>query len=106
MDFQAVLAEMVRRIVAQCHPERVILFGSHASGRGGQGSDVDLLVIVAGSGSKRQQAVALHRVLRGLGIPKDIIVVRPEEFARYRDVVGTIIYPAAHGGRVLYEHAA
>ena len=38
------IQEMVRRIVRQFHPERVILFGSHARGDAGPDSDVDLLV--------------------------------------------------------------
>ena len=103
---QAVLDEAVRRIVAQCHPEKVILFGSQARGQGHVASDLDLLVVTGGSGSKRQQAVALYRALRDLGVPKDIVVIRPEEFERYRDVVGAIVYSAAHEGRVLYDRAA
>jgi len=39
-------------------------------------------------------------------LPKDIIVVTPDEVERYRDVVGGIIYPALREGRVLYERAA
>jgi len=37
---------MVRRIVRQFRPERVILFGSHARGEAGPDSDVDLLVVM------------------------------------------------------------
>ncbi|MGQ9919054.1 MAG: nucleotidyltransferase domain-containing protein, partial [Bryobacteraceae bacterium] len=38
------IQRIVRRIVRQFHPERVILFGSHARGEAGPDSDVDLLV--------------------------------------------------------------
>ena len=37
---------------------------------------------------------------------KDVIVVTPEEFTAYRDVVGSIAYPAAHEGHVVYERTA
>lgn len=106
MKLQAVLQEVVKRIVAQCRPEKIILFGSRAKGQGGAASDIDLLVVTAANGSKRQLAVALHRALRDIGMPKDIIVVRPDEFERYRNVIGTIVYPAAHSGQVLYDRAA
>ncbi|MFH0939441.1 MAG: nucleotidyltransferase domain-containing protein [Planctomycetota bacterium] len=36
---------MVNRIVRQFHPEKVILFGSHARGEGGPDSDVAILII-------------------------------------------------------------
>lgn len=97
---------MVRRIVKQCDPDKIILFGSHATGRAGPGSDVDLLVVTRHGQSRREQVVALYRALWNIGLPKDLIVVRPEDFERYKDVVGTVIYPAAHEGKILYEHAA
>lgn len=100
------LDEMVRRIVKECDPEKIILFGSHATGRAGAGSDVDLLVVTRHGQTRREQAVALYRALWNIGLPKDIIVVRPEDFERYRDIVGTVIYPAAHEGKTLYERAA
>lgn len=100
------MEEMVFRIVRACDPEKVILFGSHATGHARPGSDLDLLVVTRNGKTKREQAVALYRTLWDVGVSKDIVVVRPEEFERYRDVVGTIIYPAAHEGKVLYERAA
>ena len=100
------IAQMVWRIVELCAPERVILFGSYARGRVDPDSDVDLLVVMRGPGTKRQQAARIHAALAGVGIPKDVVVVTPEELERFRDVVGTIIYPAVREGRGLYERAA
>ena len=42
-----------------------------------------------------KRAVPIRKVLKGIGIPKDVIVKTPEEFERFKDVIGTIIYPAA-----------
>ena len=39
-------------------------------------------------------------------IPLDLLVVTPEQFDRDRDMIGTVIQPAAHEGKVLYERAA
>lgn len=104
--FSAVLEEMVRRIVKLCNPEKIILFGSHATGHARPGSDVDLLVITRHGESKRKLAADLYNALWDVGVSKDIIVVRPEDFERYRDMIGTIIRPAAREGKVLYERAA
>lgn len=98
--------EMVRRIVERFQPERIVLFGSHARGTAGSDSDVDLLVVMKVLGSKRKQAIEIDMTLADMGLPKDVIVVTPEEIERYRDIVGTIIRPALLEGRVLYERAA
>jgi predicted nucleotidyltransferase len=103
-EVQAAIKEMVRRIVQQFGPERVILFGSHARGTAGPDSDVDLLVVMPVV-SKRGLTTEMHRTLAGVGIAKDIIVVTPEEVRKYRDIPGTIVWPAVHEGRVLYERA-
>ena len=103
---QKKIEEMVRRIVEQFHPEQVILFGSYARGQAGPDSDVDLLVVMPVSGSKRKTAIKIDLALAGMGLPKDVIVVTPEEVARLRDIVGTIVYPAVREGKVMYERAA
>ncbi|MBI3615254.1 MAG: nucleotidyltransferase domain-containing protein [Candidatus Omnitrophica bacterium] len=106
LDVQKKIEEMVRRIAERFHPEKIILFGSYARGQAGLDSDVDLLVVMSVAGSKRKTAVEIDLMLAGSGLPKDIIVVTPEEFARSRDIVGTIVYPATREGRVMYERAA
>ena len=103
---EAKIGEMVRRIVERFNPEKIVLFGSFASGTADADSDVDLLVVMPVSTSKRKQAAEIDMLLADVGLPKDVIVVTPEEVEKYRDVVGSIIYPALREGRVLYERAA
>jgi predicted nucleotidyltransferase len=100
---QRIIDEMVRRIVTQFNPVRIILFGSRARGVAGLESDVDLLVVMPVSGSKRRQAALIDFALAGIGLSKDIIVITPEEMERYRDVAGTIVYPALREGKIVYE---
>lgn len=50
------IREMVRRIAAQFHPDKIILFGSPARGQAGPDSDVDLLIVMPVEGSKRRKA--------------------------------------------------
>nr|VFJ91337.1 MAG: Nucleotidyltransferase domain-containing protein [Candidatus Kentron sp. H]VFJ93962.1 MAG: Nucleotidyltransferase domain-containing protein [Candidatus Kentron sp. H]VFJ99169.1 MAG: Nucleotidyltransferase domain-containing protein [Candidatus Kentron sp. H] len=98
------LDDMVYRIVDGFHPDRIILFGSHARGDAISESDVDLLVVMPVRGSRRRLAVEIGAALANVPIPKDIVVTTPEDFAWRKDVTGTVEYPAAHEGRVLYAN--
>lgn len=99
----AKIEEAVRRIVRRFHPEKIILFGSRARGDPGPDSDADLLVIMRVRGSRRQKAARIYLALAGIGMPKDVVLVTPEEFKRHRDVIGTVVYPAVREGKVLYD---
>lgn len=101
-EAQKTIRRMVRRIVERFDPERIILIGSHAKGTAGKDSDVDLLVVMPVSGSKREKQLEIRLVLREFGIPKDVIVTTPEEFAWRKEVPGTIERPAATEGKVVY----
>ncbi len=94
---------MVRRIVEQFHPLRIILFGSQARGDAGPDSDVDLLVVLPTVEHKRQLTIAIRRVLRDLPVAKDILVSTPEEIAQRSDLVSSVLRPAIREGKVLYE---
>ena len=106
-DPKPIIQEMVRRIAERFHPERIILFGSHATGRAGPDSDVDLLVVMRGvEGRRRKTATAIDMALTGIDLPTDILVVTPEDVERGRQQISTVIYPALREGRVLYDAAA
>ena len=99
---QEKIDEMVRRIVKRFKPEKIILFGSHAKGKAGPDSDVDLLVIMPVSGTKGKKKIEIGVALYDIPLPMDIIVATPEEVERRKNIVGTIIRPAIRGGEVLY----
>jgi len=103
---ESTLNEIVKRLVEQFEPTRIILFGSQARGTADDRSDVDLLVICPVTGRKRDLMVAMDRALSGLGIARDVIVLTPEEYERNREIPGTVARPAALEGRVLYDRAA
>jgi predicted nucleotidyltransferase len=97
------IEEAVDRIVEHFHPAKIILFGSHARGSAGHDRDVDLLVVMDVKDSKRKQTVGIDLALSDRTFPLDLIVVTPEEFEKYRDVAGHIVYPAAREGKVVYD---
>lgn len=96
---------MVRRIVSRFHPEKIILFGSHARGDAGPDSDVDLLVVMPLLGSRLEKQLEIRLALRSIQIPKDIVVTTPEDFQWRKEIPGTIERPAAREGKVLYARA-
>ncbi|MEK7475442.1 MAG: nucleotidyltransferase domain-containing protein [Candidatus Coatesbacteria bacterium] len=103
---ERIIREMANRIVERFRPEKIILFGSYARGTAGPDSDADFLVVMPVEGSRRELSVRIATEISGLGLPKDVVVVTPEEVERDRNAVGTLIKPALHEGRVLFERHA
>jgi uncharacterized protein len=103
---QEIIGKMVRKIVRKFRPEKIILFGSHARGDSGPDSDVDLLVVMPLTGTRLDKCVEIRVALSGMGLSKDIVVATPDDVRKYRDIVGTVLYPAFREGKVLYERSA
>jgi len=101
----SLLSEMVRRILTVAAPDRIILFGSAATGTMTKDSDLDLLVVQPSAENTRDESVKIRSALGNLGYPIDVIVIRTERFEETKNVAGGIAYPANKYGRVLYEAA-
>lgn len=102
---QATLDEIVRRILSVASPEKIILFGSAATGEMNADSDIDLLIVEADPGNQRKESVRIHSSLRGLGHSFDVIVIGNEWFEASKNVIGGIAYPANKYGKVIYDAA-
>lgn len=104
---EELLQHVVRKIREAADPEMIVLFGSHARGDARPDSDLDLLVVEAEAFGKercqRLEAVRLNRALRGLGVPKDILVFTAAEVEYWRDSLNHVVARALREGRVLYE---
>ncbi len=96
------LAQMVERIVKRFAPERVILFGSHATQKARSDSDIDLLVVMPVTRTKAALELEIRKALRGYRLAKDVVVTTPEDYEWRKAIPGTIERPAALEGRVLY----
>ncbi len=103
MRIETYLKEAVDRIIKRFNPEKIILFGSYAYGKPTADSDIDLMIVMDTDEKPHKRAVLIRKALKDIGIPKDIIVKTPQEFERFKDIVGTVIYPVAHKGKLLYE---
>ncbi len=104
---EAVLEQMVQKIVEEVDPEQVILFGSRARGDDHAGSDVDLVVVETEpfdrERSRRLQTARLHRSLAGFGVAKDLFLYSRDEVEYWRDSLNHVLARALREGRVLYE---
>ena len=99
---QAVLDEIVRRIVAVAQPEKIILFGSAARGEMSFHSDVDLLVVKDGDNAWKEMG-RIYKALYGVGVAVDVVVVARAQLERYKDCHALVMKPALAEGRVVYE---
>jgi len=103
---QKLIEEIIGRILNVTQPERIILFGSAATGKMTRDSDIDLIVLKkAAPANSRKESVRLRQALRGLDCAFDIIVMATERFEESKGVIGGIAYPANKYGKVIYEAA-
>ncbi|MGD0773742.1 MAG: nucleotidyltransferase domain-containing protein [Candidatus Solibacter sp.] len=102
---ETLLDEVVRRVLTVARPERIILFGSAATGQMTEDSDLDLLVVESEPANTRDRSVRIRRALGDVRYPVDVIVMSSARFEETKNLVGGIAYPARKYGRILYEAA-
>jgi uncharacterized protein len=98
--------ELKKRLLASdgARIQRVLLYGSRASGKATKESDFDLLVIEKDPVAKGEEMMRLRQVVSDQPHAVDIWVMGEEEFEETKDVIGGLAYPAHKYGLVLYEN--
>ena len=97
------LRTATQRLVAEFQPEQIWLFGSHAWGNPHEDSDVDFFVVIPYSDEtpiRRSQRA--HRCLRGLRMPKDVLVETRQEIDRVKGSKTSLENAILLRGRRLY----
>jgi uncharacterized protein len=96
---------LCRAIALEFHPDKIVLFGSHAYGKPRPESDVDLLVVMPFEGSPfRQAAVILDHVVHAVGImPLDLLVRTAKQVQERIEMGDTFMRGIIERGRVIYE---
>lgn len=103
---ESVLKEITQRLVAALDPDKVLLFGSRSRGDAREDSDVDLLIIKSSDEPRHLRAIPAYRALRGMGIPKDILWVTPDEIAQWRLISNHVVTRGMKEGKGLYDKHA
>lgn len=97
---------VVNRLVETYQPEAIFIFGSFAWGKPNEGSDLDLLVVVGQSEEKPYKRILKGlKSLRGLRIPKDILVYTQSEFEEMAKERASLCYKIKQEGIKAYEAA-
>ncbi len=94
--------ELVRRIVEEVHPLRIILFGSAASSEIGPSSDLDVLVVMPEGIHWRRIAQLLYKKITGLRVPFDILVATPGDLEKHKNKTGLIYRTILQEGKEVY----
>jgi len=102
---EAELERWVRLLIENYNPQRILLFGSLATGAVDEWSDVDLVIV------KETPLRFLDRIREVLELlhPRvgvDVLVYTPEEFDRLTQERGFVRQEILEKGQLLYERAS
>ena len=101
------IARVVRRVVEEVDPLRVVLFGSRAKGNARPDSDIDLLIVVPDGNRPLTVMRHLYGRIGWIGVEVDYLVVTPDRLDRYGASIGYIYREAlAHGIDVCLSEVA
>lgn len=96
------IRSLIRQVVEQFHPQKVILFGSYAYGQPTEDSDVDLLVVMDTDEPLLHVAAKIAAAIEH-PFPLDILVRTPTEFVAAIQRKGVFATEVATKGVTLYE---
>ncbi len=101
---RAVIQKIVERLVAEYPPQKIILFGSYASGQPGPDSDIDLLIIKTTGDEFLERLCTVRRVTVGThpSVPFDPIVLTPTELKDRLEAGDQFLREIVDKGEVLY----
>jgi len=99
----AKISDIVARIAAKFNPDKIILFGSYASGTQNNDSDLDLLVVQDTDLPKHKRSFGIQKLLIGSMIPMDILVYTNKEFEKEKNEKFSFLNSAIKTSKILYE---
>ncbi|MFH1963297.1 MAG: nucleotidyltransferase domain-containing protein [bacterium] len=102
MVTQEQISEIIRRIVENFKPQKIILFGSYAYGNPTEGSDLDLLIVKESTIPRYKRGREVRRYLRGLKVSIDLLVYTKDEIQKWSNIKPAFITTIMEKGKVLY----
>lgn len=96
------LQNITQQLVEKYKPEKIILFGSAISGKFGEDSDLDFLIIKRNT---PYRGIDRMREVRGLietDMPCDFLVARPSEIKERLKLGDPFVKLIIEGGKILY----
>ncbi len=102
---EAIIDQIVQKIVDHVNPLQVILFGSYATGTPATDSDLDLFVIVESNLPRHKRSAKIRLLFSPAPCPLDILVYTPQEVESCSGVVNHIVTHVMATGKILYERS-
>jgi len=96
------IRQVCDQIVRLFKPQKIILFGSYATGKPTEDSDVDLLVVMPFRGKGFRKAAEIRSQIDA-DFPLDLIVRSPRELHRRLTWGDFFLREITENGKVLYE---
>jgi uncharacterized protein len=93
-------------IISKYEPDRIILFGSRATGTATETSDIDLLILKDTSDRPIDRRIQVETLLADRAVPIDIVVYTPQEMNYLFSVGSPFVEEVIETGRVLYMRKA
>ena len=100
---EALIQEIVRKIVAAFNPRRIILFGSRARGHERADSDIDLFIEMETNLHPIKRRTQIRELFERQWWGMDLIVKTPAEVIRERNSLISLVPDIESEGKVLYE---
>lgn len=96
--------EIINRI-QKINPEKIIIFGSQASGDTDENSDLDICVVEKNVKNKLKEKKKIRSLLNNIDIAKDILVSSEEEYNFYKNEINSVYNDIDKKGIVLWENS-
>lgn len=103
MITQKKIREITNKIIRNYDPDKIILFGSYASGTAAEHSDIDLFIVKDTELPRIKRSLQIRLLLFGSKIPIDILVFTPQEVEKSVNIKYSITNEVMNKGKVLYE---
>jgi predicted nucleotidyltransferase len=99
------IAQLVETISKKYEPQKVILFGSYASGEPTEDSDIDLFIVKETDTSRVDRFVEVKRLIYDpqVRIPVSPLVYTPQELEERLSMGDDFVHEIMSKGKVLYE---
>ena len=103
-DIRKVIQNILKKLVAEYAPQKVILFGSYAYGSPGSDSDIDLLIIKETTERFIDRWVTVQGILTGTHrfLPLETLILTPGEIDERLAIGDQFIAEILQKGEVLY----
>ena len=97
------ISDIVNKIAKNYDPDKIILFGSYATGTANDDSDLDFIIVKNTDKPKHKRGREVRRFLLGAMIPIDLKIYTPNEFENEMNFSLSFLNSAMKNSIVIYE---